>query len=341
MIKAAVIGTGSISGVHLTYLKSRKDVQIVGLCDLNEVNLLKRHKEFGGECFADYRQMLAEVQPDAVWICTPSKVRREPLLACADRHIPIFCEKPAERDEKLARKIATELTRRKAKIQIGYVFRSLPMVQKLRDWIKDDHIHLVQSFYGCNVSLTMKLPAWFYDKTASGGALVDQATHNLDLLRYLFGEVKTLHGVAANPVHRKKAGYTIDETLALSFRFTSGTVGSHIHTWVGDGWRNEIVLSGEKRLYRLNLGKRTLTVEDPQAAADPVQQKHAGITAAAAGLILKDSGSLYEHENRLFLQQVISGKWQTNPSDYADALQTLQLTVACDRAITTGQAVQQ
>ena len=117
MIKAAVIGTGSISGVHLTYLKSRKDVQIVGLCDLNEVNLLKRHKEFGGECFADYRQMLAEVQPDAVWICTPSKVRREPLLACADRHIPIFCEKPAERDEKLARKIATELTRRKAKIR--------------------------------------------------------------------------------------------------------------------------------------------------------------------------------------------------------------------------------
>jgi len=322
MIKAGCIGTGGISGVHLRYLQTRGDVEIAALCDVNAENLERARKQYGGRGFADFREMLKSEKLDAVWICTPPQVRREPLLACADRGIPVFCEKPVERDLARARSIARELKKRKARVQIGYVFRSMPIVQRLRKEMAGDRIHGIQSFYGCGVSLNRSLPAWFYDKALSGGALVDQATHNLDLLRMLMGEVATVSGIAANPVHPKKKGYTVDEVLALSLLFENGTAGGHVHTWVGDGWRNEMLLIGEKRVYRMDLGRGVLTVEE----------------GSDTRTCRQDQSRIYEHQNRRFLEMVVAGGWDRNPSTYEDAVRTLALTLLCDKAVTAAGA---
>jgi predicted dehydrogenase len=166
------------------------------------------------------------------------------------------------------------------------------------------------------VSLTRSLPEWFYDREKSGGGLVDQATHNFDLLRYLFGEVREIHGAAINPFKKKVPGYTIDEVISLSLVFEKGLVCSHTHTWVGDRWRNEIGLSGAKRFYRLLLWNGQLIVENgKKQRALPANEK-----------------PLYEYENKVFLDMVKSGDWGRNPCDYADGVKTLELTLACVKA---------
>lgn len=338
MLNVGFIGTGGICAAHLNYLKTRKDVRIATLCDVKPEAVEKRRKEYGGQAFTDFEKMLDQVRLDAVWICTPPAVRRDPLLACADRKIPVFCEKPVEHDEARGRAIAAALARRKAKVQIGYVFRSIPQVEALRQAMRDDTIHLIHSFYACNVSLAMSLPRWFYDKSKSGGALVDQATHNLDLLRYLFGEVRTVQAMAVNPVRKKAGAYTIDEVLGLVFQFRSGVLATHNHTWVGDNWRNEMIISGEKRLYRLNFGKGTLIV-DGAAAKKAKPASKAALTPYGRLCFQHDGTSLFQYENARFIKQVVSGDWSRNVSDYADGLKTLQLTLACDRAVNKGKAV--
>ncbi len=337
MIKVGFIGAGGISAVHLDYLKNRKDVKIAGLADVNPENARKRQGVYGGETFVDFNVMLDRVKPDAVWICTPSTVRREPLLACAERGIPVFCEKPVERSAECGRQIAAELRKMKARVQVGYVFRSTPLIRALREAIGKDRIHLIHSFYACNVSLNMSLPKWFYDKSKSGGALVDQATHNLDLLRFLFGEVAEVRGTATNPVNRKKSGYTIDEILGLILVFRKGIVGVHTHSWVADRWRNELSFSGEKNLYRLNLNAGSLT-SDPALAAEC--NIYGGKKKKKAPFQFQQKpGSIYAYENEVFLRQVKSGDWSANPSDYADGLKSLHLTLACDQALLTGTVV--
>ncbi len=317
MIRVGLIGTGIISGFHLSYLKTRKDVAIAALCCTNKRKLERRRKEFGGEAFTDFRRMLEQVELDAVWLCTPPRVRRGPLLACADLGIPVMCEKPVELNLRRAKMIARELKKRKARVQVGYVLRTAPIVERLRKEMAGDKIHLVKSFYGCDVGLTRQLPAWFYDKKRSGGALIDQATHDLDLLRMLVGEVVEVRGVASNPVQRKKKGYTIDEALALSFVFKNGAVGSHVHTWVGDAWRNEMFFVGEKRAYRLDLWRGVLTIEEGKKRRQ----------------FRQDQGRLYWHQNARFLQMVKSGNWRRNPCDYEEGVATLKLALACDRAV--------
>lgn len=339
MIRVAFIGVGGIAPAHLNYLKTRRDVKVTALCDIDPEQAAKRRQEYGGEIFADYRAMLDKVKPDAVWLCTPPSVRREPLLACADRGIPVFCEKPAEHRESEAAVTARELTKRKAKIQIGYVFRSMPVVRKLRAVMRDDSIHLIQSFYGCNVSLSMGLPLWFYDKAKSGGGLVDQATHSMDLLRYLFGEVKEVRGYANNPVHKKRKAYTVDETMSMVFMFASGILGSHAHTWVGDAWRNEFVFSGEKRVYRLfpNIGRlvvEQLSAGEHNSLRGMTKTKVKGVFEFQQG-----GSAIHGYQNEIFLKMVKTGDWSKNPCDYIDAWKTLQLTLACDKAVTKGLCV--
>jgi predicted dehydrogenase len=317
MTRVGFIGTGGISGVHLEYLATRDDVHVAALCDVDEANLAKRQETYGGEGFSDFREMLERAELDAVYVCTPTQVRREPLLACADRGLPVFCEKPVARTVAEGEEILRELTRRKARVQVGYVFRTMPMVDRAGEYMAGDTVRLVQSLYGCDIGLTRKMPPWFYEKERSGGALVDQATHNFDLLRMLVGEVTEICGRAANPVQAKTAGYTVDEVISLGFLFDSGAAGSHVHTWVGDRWRNEITLVGGKRLYRLDLMRGVLVVDEGDRRLT----------------FRQDYWRMFDHENERFLEMVASGDWRRNPSDYADALQTLRLTLACDEAI--------
>lgn len=325
-LRAGFIGTGGIVGAHLDVLKARGDIEIAALCDMKRESAEKRQSQYGGKVYTDFNEMLENEKLDAVWLCTPPEVREKPLLACAEKGLPVLCEKPVERSEEKAKAIARKLTKLKAKVQVGYVFRSTNLTQELKKLMKDDRIHLVQSLYACGVSLSMSLPLWFYDKSKSGGALIDQATHNLDLLRCLFGEVTEVKGFASNPVKRKRKGYTIDEVISLSFKFESGALGSHIHTWVGDGWRNEILLSGEKALYRLIPGSK-LVVE--RKDCDPLKKAK----KKAGDCVYELKGAMFSYENDAFIKMVRSGDWSKNPSSYQDALKTLQLTLACDRAL--------
>jgi predicted dehydrogenase len=198
----------------------------------------------------------------------------------------------------------------------------MPTVQALKAKIADDDVFMVQSLYACGISLSRSMAAWFYDKELSGGALIDQATHNIDLLRYVIGEVADVRGVASNPVHAKEGKYTIDEVVALSFVFENGAVGGHAHTWVGDGWRNEMVFSGQKRFYRLDLGNGVLRIEEQGAEPEIIKQ---------------DQSCMYHHQNAIFLGMVESGDWSGNPCTYDDGLKTLEVTLAGDEQLLTGQ----
>jgi hypothetical protein len=122
----------------------------------------------------------------------------------------------------------------------------------------------------------------------------------------------------SNPVHEKQPGYTIDEAISLSFLFEDGTVGSHDHTWVGESWRHEMVLSGEKRLYRMNISKGRLVVEE----------------GSEERVVEPEHGPMHHDQNRIFLEMLASGDWSKNPCDYADGAKTLALTLECDRAAT-------
>lgn len=319
MLRLGFIGAGNIAGMHLQYLHSRRDVKIVALCDTRAENAERRQAQFGGAAYTDFHAMLDAHQLDAVWLCTPPQVRREPLLACARRGLPVFCEKPVECSLESAREIAQALEAHGNRVQVGYVIRPMPIVQKLREIMADDSVHVAQSLYLCDISLRPEAMAtWLFDKGISGGPIVEQGTHNLDLLRYLFGEARAVRGISANPVRARDAAYSVEEAVSLGFVFEKGALCTHTHSWVSGHFINELVLSGEKRLYRLALTSGTLCWHDNGGETHTFSQ---------------GDGSIFAYEDALFLEQVASGDWSRNICSYADGVATLALCLAADQAL--------
>lgn len=104
-----------------------------------------------------------------------------------------------------------------------------------------------------------------------------------------------------------------------------------------DRWRNEITLSGEKNLYRLNLNTGCLTTDQAIAAdCNLYRGKKASARPNAPFQFQRGPRSIYEYQNEIFLKQVAGGDWRHNPSDYADGLKSLHLTLACDQALARG-----
>lgn len=317
MIRAGIIGSGGISRVHLEILKKHSDVVVAAICDIDRSAAEQKAEQFGGNVYEDFEVMLEKADLDAVWLCTPPHIRRGPLFACADRNIPVFCEKPVAFQIDEAKTIASGLKKRQAKVQVGYPFRALPIVQKIKSLIESDRIWAIQSTYLCNVSISMALAPWFYIKEKSGGAIVDQATHMLDLIRYLIGEVSGISGLASNPVKQKQKDYTIDEVIGFAFACDSGATGTHIHSWVSDTWRVNIFFSGERGFYNLDLTRGILTVSNGD------------------GEKTFNNGGVRTHspENVIFLDMFRNSDWSANPCTFEDAVKTLELTVDVNRAI--------
>lgn len=115
--------------------------------------------------------------------------------------------------------------------------------------------------------------------------------------------------------------------------FKNGTVGSHVHTCVGDAWRNHIILSGEKRTYWLNPNIGELVVDGETTGEINLWETGNANEKTKVFKLDKDK-SIYSYENAIFLDMVCSQDWSKNICTYADGLNSLKCTLACDTAIT-------
>ena len=92
MIRAAIIGLGDISFVHLDGILSNPEIQLVGACDLKEE--LKSRVPEGTPFYTDYKQMVLEVKPDVVHNCLPHYLHYPVTKELVEMGINVFCEKP-------------------------------------------------------------------------------------------------------------------------------------------------------------------------------------------------------------------------------------------------------
>ena len=97
-IRVAIIGGGGIGGAHLkAYGAWTSLCQIVGIADVQLETAQAKAAQVDCAAFADYGQMLDEVQPDAISICTPPNMHLPVAQAAAARGIHVLCEKPPAR----------------------------------------------------------------------------------------------------------------------------------------------------------------------------------------------------------------------------------------------------
>ena len=97
-VRVALIGAGVMANrYHYPSLASFDDVELVGISDLIEDKARETATRFGipaGSVFTEYRRMLAETSPDAVYVLMPPQILYEPAHYCLTQGLHVFVEKP-------------------------------------------------------------------------------------------------------------------------------------------------------------------------------------------------------------------------------------------------------
>ncbi|WP_220185228.1 glycosyltransferase [Paracoccus sp. S1E-3] len=216
------IGAGGIAHRHFGVLEQMEDVRIVAVADPDQSRASEAAARFGAQAFADHAAMLDAVELDAVYICVPPFAHGEAERACIAKGLPFFVEKPLSLDLSLAEEIAAEVERAGLITAVGYHWRYLDTVDEARAVLAQNPAQLMTGFW---LDQTPP-PEWWWREDASGGQVVEQATHIIDLARFLAGDVTEVFGLSSHRDRGDFPGLTVPTATTATLRFAGGAIAN-------------------------------------------------------------------------------------------------------------------
>jgi predicted dehydrogenase len=197
MIKVGLIGAGKMGLSHLSILGAHPDVEVVGVSDTSKMvlDVLKKYASFPG--FSRYEDMIETTKPDAVFVAVPTRLHGMMIEKILKDGKHVFAEKPLCLTPEESRQLAELAGKNGLVNQVGYhnkfvgTFREL---KKIMDGgFLGDVFHFTGESYG-PVVLRKKQDNWRSDPQEGGGCLMDYASHVIDLINYILGNVSKVKG---------------------------------------------------------------------------------------------------------------------------------------------------
>jgi predicted dehydrogenase len=226
------IGAGGIARSHTNALKQIEDVRFASFCDIIEDRAKSYSREYGGTAYTDFSEMLEKEDLDAVYICLPPFAHSNEVELAAERGINVFIQKPIALDMEQARHMVMAVEKAGVKSQVGYQLRfgsGVRMAKRLLDEDGLGQVSMALGRYICN----FVGGSWWKDPAKSGGQIVEQSTHAVDLLRYLCGDITRVSSEMDIRYWTEVDDLEIEDVSVTSLRFLSGAVGSMVATTGG------------------------------------------------------------------------------------------------------------
>lgn len=228
ILRAALIGCGTVAEVHLTALDENENAEICALCDIEKKNAEAAMLRHSLKCriYTDYIQMLNEVRPDIVHICTPHYLHSEMACAALQRNINVFLEKPAAMTLEQLQELKAAEKKSKAKLCVCFQNRFNPSTVRAQQLI-GKYGPITQGF-GC-VRWKRDIPYYTESPwrgkwaTEGGGVMINQAIHTLDLLIQFMGDVDSVTATCSN--HHLKDIIEVEDTCEAMIDFKNGSRG--------------------------------------------------------------------------------------------------------------------
>lgn len=324
--RVAFLGAGRMGITHLRNLSGIKGVKIAVVADTVREAAERGREAAGAERATD--DILSAVNApdvDVVMISTPTPTHAPLLEAAAKARKMTWCEKPIAQDLAETRRVVDVIAAAGIPVQIGFMRRYDPGYAEARRRIVAGEIGALERFSASSCDLAP--PPIGYIAT-SGGIFVDQAIHDLDLARFLIGEVKEVFAVGDCRIDPAFADVGDVDMAVATLRFANGTLGtmqiSRRAVW-GYDTRTEIAGSTGK-----------LVVDAPQKT--PIRRY--GVLSSVVDHYASFPDRFedaYRLEMEAFFDALRDGR-APSPSA-ADALETLRVALAATRSLKEGRPV--
>lgn len=257
-IKIGVIGCGSIAKHrHLPEYDQNAYVEIIAVCDINERRANEFAHQYKAKAYANYKDLLANPEIDAVSVCTPNYLHAPISIAALSASKHVLCEKPMATSSEDARNMIEAAQLHNKKLMIAHNQRFVPSHQKARELIGKGEIGKIYSFRtafghgGPEGWCADGADSWFFKKDeAFIGAMGDLGVHKTDLLRFILGE--EFVEVGAFVETSAKENTDVDDTAVCILKTASGIIGTLAASWsYVSNEDNSTIIYGEKAILRL------------------------------------------------------------------------------------------
>jgi len=248
-VGVGLVGVGMIAGVQAEAIRLLPAASLVAVCTRDASRGREFAERYGAVYYADYQKFLAHPGLDLVSICTPSGTHADLGIeaAAAGRHVLV--EKPIEVSLARADSLIEACDRHRVRLGVIFQSRFLPAVRAIKQAVDEGRLGrllLADAFVKWYREPGYYAPGSWHGTLAldGGGALINQAIHTVDLLRWIAGPVDR---VAAFKGALRYPHLEGEDTLVSSLRFTSGALGLiEAATSAKPGFRRRLELSGEQ-----------------------------------------------------------------------------------------------
>jgi predicted dehydrogenase len=306
-VRIAAIGAGGMAnGVHYPSLADFSDVELVGLCDVFPDKLSVTAERFGfAQTFTDYKKMLDQTQPDAVYILMPPYHLFDLTVECLNRGHGVFVEKPLGVSSVQARSLARLAEKKGCQTMVGFQRRFCPLLIESKKRVEERGPILqclarfvksggTQPYYGGAIDI-----------------LTCDAIHAVDILRWMGGEVKKISSTV------NALGGDVENAFNALMEFENGAVGMLLSNWVTG-----------RRIYATEMHALNITAlsePDDRAIiyADGDETGEVLISSDVAGSDEMHKKIGFYGENRHFIDCLKNGKLPE--THFGDALKTMEL----------------
>ncbi len=211
-IKIGIIGAGYIAGVHAGVLARDERVQLTAVYDTVPAAAEKLAAAHNATAVATSLELLE--RSDAVYITTPNTQHVSLSIAAIEIGKHVFCEKPLATSIDDAQRVFKKTSESNNVFQVGHNRRFAPVYATLKRMLSETH-----KPHSAHVKMNrgeLLNPVWTGDPAITGGFLYETPIHMFDMMRFLFGEVESLHAIGST--HE----YTEVDDFSVLLKFVSG-----------------------------------------------------------------------------------------------------------------------
>jgi predicted dehydrogenase len=229
MLGFAIVGCGMIARFHARALADVPGTRLVALVSRNPANAAAVAEVAGvrSEIYTELAPVLERPDVDVIIVTTASGAHMEPALAAAEAGKHVVVEKPLEITLERCDRIIDACDRHRVKLCTIFPSRFADANQALKAAVSAGRFgHLTLAETMCK----WWRPQSYYDEGGwkgtmaldGGGALMNQAIHNVDLLTWIMGPARSVCGFTATLAHEC---IEVEDTAVGCLQFASGALG--------------------------------------------------------------------------------------------------------------------
>jgi len=314
-----MIGCGGMNSAHMESLSKIQDAKMVAFADVMEERARNCAQKYSGHPYRDYCEMLEEEGLDACFIAIPPFAHTDQELLCTKAKIPFFVEKPVALTMKKAKEVQRSVARSGIITQVGYVMRFYDGLQRIRQILRErgGEIGLIELVRLGGIAGDENF--WWRRKELSGGQLVEQSTHQVDLARWMVGDVSTVYAKFGRQLNKDLPNFTIEDVSSVIMRFKNGAIG--------------VLTSSSAAQEAGGLGRLTILAKNLELISNN------GYKVVEGGKVteFRDTVDAVLEEDKHFVSCVQSGTKTAVP--YVEGVRALEVTLAAVESARTGKEI--